>query len=59
MNRIVIVVEGGLVTNVYSWDEDIEITIIDVDNEKCAGLSSEEIDKKVEKEIYALHDCGL
>jgi len=58
MNKIVIVVEGGVVTNVYSWDEDIEITIIDVDNEKCDGLTSEEIDDKIIKETIALHDCG-
>lgn len=50
IKKIVITVQGGVVTSVYSDDEDVEITVIDFDNEG----SDDDLKKATEnmKEVY-------
>ena len=49
MNKIVIKVSGGMVQDIYSTDEDLEVFIVDldsdVDNSECLDLSDAELPK--------------
>ena len=56
MKRIVVMIEGGLLTGVFSDGcmDDIDVQLIDYDNIKCdEGIESELEAKKVEEEIEA------
>ena len=51
MNRVIIVVEGGLVQNVYSTNSDLAIDVLDKDVEKDGDPTPEDI--KHYKELKA------
>ena len=60
MTKIVIVVEGGTVQEVYSTEKDVEIEVLDFDEfddseTNRLGLTEEEVMKKldaIEKELF-------
>lgn len=56
MTRIVVMIEGGLLTGVFSDGcvDDIDVQLIDYDNIKCDERIESELEaKKVEEEIEA------
>lgn len=57
MSKIVIVVSGGLVQNVFSESDDVEIRLVDCDVLKDElGKSREEVDQIIKKEVGAMCD---
>lgn len=57
MSKIVIVVSGGLVQNVFSESDDVEIRLVDCDVLKDElGKSREEVDQIIKKEVGAMRD---
>lgn len=53
--NIVITIKGGAVQEVFSYDPNVSVTIIDMDVKKdCEGLSNAEIEKIVVKETAGL-----
>ncbi len=50
MPEIVIVVKGGMVQDVYSTEESIDVTVMDLDTEE--GLALEETMQLPEHHIY-------
>lgn len=55
MGKIIITVDGGLVSSVVSDDEDIDVEILDYDNMKMADNDVLKGYKKLEEE----RDCGV
>lgn len=43
-NRIIIVISGGALQDVYSNNPNIDVSLLDYDNMKCADENSEEYD---------------
>lgn len=41
MAEVVIVVKGGMVQDVYSTDEDVDVTVLDLDTEEGMALEPE------------------
>ena len=41
MAEVVIVVKGGMVQDVYSTEEDVDVTVLDLDTEEGIELESE------------------
>ena len=41
MAQVVIVVKGGMVQDVYSNDEDVDVTVLDLDTEEGMALEPE------------------
>ncbi|MFA5715970.1 MAG: hypothetical protein WC998_09530 [Candidatus Paceibacterota bacterium] len=57
MNKIVIVVDGGVVVNVYSNDADVDCTILDCDNMKERdGFTDDTIDGIITNEVRELFE---
>jgi hypothetical protein len=53
--NIVITIKGGAVQEVFSYDQDVSVTIIDMDVKKdCEGFSNAEIEKIIVKETTGL-----
>lgn len=53
--NIVVVVRGGMVEEVFSNDENVSITVIDVDSYKHEeGLSSKEVEKIISEQTKGL-----
>lgn len=57
MSKVVIVVSGGLVQNVYSESNDVEIKLIDCNVLKDElGKSHDEVNQIIKKEVDAMRD---
>lgn len=57
MSKVVIVVSGGLVQNVYSESNDVEIRLVDCDVLKDElGKSHDEVNQIIKKEVDAMRD---
>ena len=41
MAQVVIVVKGGMMQDVYSTDEDVDVTVLDLDTEEGMALEPE------------------
>lgn len=53
--NIVVVMKGGFVSEVYSNDENISLTFIDVDVKKdCEGMTNQEVQKLITSETEGL-----
>lgn len=53
--HIVITIKGGAVQEVFSYDPNVSVTIIDIDVKKdCEGFSNAEIEKMISKETVGL-----
>lgn len=55
MNKIVVVVCGGVVTSVFA-KEDLEVVLIDRDDGEAEGITDEEMDEKIANETKNLEE---
>ena len=59
MIKVVVFVEGGVCTAVWSTERDIQVELIDVDNQKADGMTEEQRAQVFANKTEGMHYCAL